>query len=483
MAGIIRFGGYVPRRRLQRSVVYGANAWFAPGLRGLSKGERAMANWDEDSVTMAVEACRACLGDHDRFEVASLIMASTSFPYADRQNSGIVKEALALPDAIAAVDIGQSQRAGTSALIQGLHAAGAGVTTLVVGSDMRRARPASEEELINGDAAAALLLGPGPGVARLVGSYSETVDFVDHFRSADAAFDSSWESRWVREEGYQKLAGRAVEAALRHFGIDGAKVDRLIVGIAANGVATGLAKVAGIAPGAVLPNLGDRIGHPGAAQPLLLLAHALETAAPGERLLVVGFGQGVDVLLFEATADIAAAPRDCTVSAALDHGVAEENYLKFLAFTGQLGLELGKRAEFDQKPVLTALYRNRKAVMALIGGRCGKTGAVQFPRSEISVDPADPLVGTQEDHPLADRHARILTFTADNLTYTPDPPNYYGMIEFEGGGRMLAEFTDVDPELIEVGAPMRMMFRIKAEDQNSGFIKYFWKAVPAAGER
>ena len=56
------------------------------------------------------------------------------------------------------------------------------------------------------------------------------------------------------------------------------------------------------------------------------------------------------------------------------------------------------------------------------------------------------------------------------------------MIDFEGGGRMLAEFTDVDPENVYVGAPMRMMFRIKARDDRSGFVKYFWKAVPAAGK-
>jgi hydroxymethylglutaryl-CoA synthase len=142
---------------------------------------------------------------------------------------------------------------------------------------------------------------------------------------------------------------------------------------------------------------------------------------------------------------------------------------------------LGKRAEFEQKPVLTALYRNRKGVLGLVGGRCTRTGTVQFPRTEISVNPNEAAIGTQEDYPLADKTARIFTYTADSLTFTPDPPNYYGMIEFEGGGRMLAEFTDVDPKRIHVGAPMRMMFRIKGTDERSGFIKYFWKAVPAAG--
>ncbi len=61
MTGITAFGAYIPRRRLQRKAVAQANAWFAPNLAGGAKGERAMANWDEDALTMAVEAARDCL--------------------------------------------------------------------------------------------------------------------------------------------------------------------------------------------------------------------------------------------------------------------------------------------------------------------------------------------------------------------------------------------------------------------------------------
>ena len=61
MVGIKAFGGYVPRRRLPRSVIVEANGWFNAGIKGYSKGERSMCNWDEDALTMAVEACRDCL--------------------------------------------------------------------------------------------------------------------------------------------------------------------------------------------------------------------------------------------------------------------------------------------------------------------------------------------------------------------------------------------------------------------------------------
>ena len=75
----------------------------------------------------------------------------------------------------------------------------------------------------------------------------------------------------------------------------------------------------------------------------------------------------------------------------------------------------------------------------------------------------------------------IASWSADNLIYTPDPPAYYGMIDFEEGGRLMMDFADVQPNSVEVGSPMRMVFRVKDHDTVRGFNRYFWKARPAAG--
>jgi uncharacterized OB-fold protein len=210
-----------------------------------------------------------------------------------------------------------------------------------------------------------------------------------------------------------------------------------------------------------------------------MLARVLEDAQPGDCIVVVGFGQGCDVLAFEGTEKLRAHARPRGVSGWLARRKAESNYLRFLAFGGLIDLERGMRAELDQKQPLTALYRNRRTVLGLVGGRDRRTGEVQFPQTPISVASDRAAIAEFDDYPLADRPARILTYTADNLTYTPDPPSCYGMIEFDGGGRMLAEFTDIDPSAIEVGMPMRMSFRIKAVDDRRAFTKYFWKATPA----
>src|SRR5918996_1312043 len=160
MVGIVAYGAYVPRLRLQRQAVYDANKWFAAGLRGLAKGERSMANWDEDSVTMAVEASRDCLTSHKAEDVRSLYFASTTQPFKDRQNAGVIGTALSIEQNLLASDVGGP--------------------ALVAAADKRLARVASSNELNYGDGAAALLCGTENTIANLVGHHSVSMDFVDH---------------------------------------------------------------------------------------------------------------------------------------------------------------------------------------------------------------------------------------------------------------------------------------------------------------
>ncbi len=474
--GILAFGAYIPRRRLQRAAIHAANKWFAPGLAGLAKGERAVANWDEDAVTMAVEAARDCLTGIDRATVDGLTLASTTLPFADRLNAGIVKEALTLGDATRATDAAGSLRAATSALLAAFES---DRTQLCVAADLRKARAASEGELMQGDGAAALLVGRGDVIARVLATHSVTSDFVDHFRRAGATFDYGWESRWIRDEGYTRLLGGAIGDALAAAGIAAETIDHLVVPVSVRGVAAGLAKKLGVRAEAVADALQATVGDTGTAHPLLMLAAVLEQATPGQRILVAGFGQGADVLLLETTDALARLPRRRGVQGHLAARQPDDNYQRFLFHRGLVELERGMRAELDQKQPGSTLYRHRKAVLGLIGGRCTKTGTVQFPRSDISVNPNDRAVGTQEDYPLADRPARIVTYTADSLSYSPDPPTYYGTIDFDGGGRLVAAFAEASAADIEVGRAMRMVFRINAVDEQRDFIKYFWKAVPA----
>ena len=479
MVGIHAFGGYVPRLRLPRDAAFAATGWFAPGFKNLAKGERSFCAWDEDAVTMAVEAARDCLADRDRSSIARVVLASTSHPFADRQNSTIVKEALFLSDTTGTLDISGSKRSATSALIDAFHAvAGGAGDTLCIAAERNRHRPGSEAEFNSGHGAASVVVARGDGCARLIGTHSVSVDFVDHFRKEGEVFDYDWEARWVREEGYGKIVVSTIAGALRKFGIDAGMVDHFLLGSAMPKIGDHVAQRVGIRPDAVVDTLGSILGDAGAAQPLILLSHVLERAIPGQCIMLVGFGSGCDVILLETTAAVAGVVPVRGVGGYLEARDPVANYVKYLAHSGLLELDRGMRAELDQKPILTAQYRERKSVLGLVGGRCRQTGAVQFPKSPISVSRDARAIHTQEDYPLAELPAKIASFTVDHLMFSPAPPAYYGNIEFEGGGRMLAEIVDVGEAGLEVGMPLRMVFRIKAIDDRRGFSQYFWKAVP-----
>src|SRR4029434_6403850 len=119
-----------------------------PGLKAKARGERSMCNWDEDAVTMAVEAARSCLATAPAAPEA-ILFASTSAPFADRQNAGVISTALSLGEDIASIDVTSSQRAGVSALIQGFAAVQSGLykSALMVTADKRRTKAASPGEL------------------------------------------------------------------------------------------------------------------------------------------------------------------------------------------------------------------------------------------------------------------------------------------------------------------------------------------------
>ncbi len=474
MVGIVAVGAYVPLLRLQRAAMAEATAWFNPALAGRAKGERALANWDEDTLTMAVEAARDCLWDRDRSGIDKVILASTSLPFADRLNAGVIKEALNLPDGLGALDITGSQRAGTSALLAALES---GRPTLCVASERRLAKPASEAEFVNGDAAAAFLVGNQDPVAEFLGSHSTTLDFVDHFRPTDRPYDYEWEGRWVRDEGYRKLIPPAVAEALKALGLEAAAVDHFIAALPVAGLDRSLANDLGIRPEAVCASLRDTLGFAGAAHPLVLLAQVLETARPGALIVLLAFGQGCDVLVFRVTDAAAGRSEALGVAGWLARRRPEMNYLKHLSFSGAVTLDGGMRAEIDLRQSPSMLYRERKTILSFVGGRCRETGTVQYPKTAVSVARNARLVNTQDDYPMAELRAEIVSFTADRLAYSPDPPSCYGIVAFEGGGRMMADFSDVDPDALAVGQSMRMMFRIKRQD-GAGFKHYFWKAVP-----
>ncbi len=470
--GIIGVGGYLPRLRLDRAAVAAAHRWMAPGLKSNAKGTRSMINWDEDVLTMAVEAGRSVLGRFPVGSVGNLTLASTTLPFADRLNASVLAAALGLDAQLSSMDAAGSLRCGSSALLRALRG-DSGATSLIVASERRIPTPASTGELLAGDGAAAIAVGHGEPLAVLRGSASETIDFVDHFRASGRDGDYGWEERWVREEGFLKLVPPVIRRALAEAGLQADQVDAFLMPAALMKVNQVVAKKAGIRPEAVADTLFETCGDTGAAHPLLMLARELESAPAGRKIVLVQFGSGCDVIVLETVGQ----GRAATPAPWLTPGRVESNYFKYLSFTNQLALEWGMRAEMDNKTALSAAWRGEEMVNRFAGGKCSACGTVQFPKSRVCVNPECTAVDTQQSHVLLDEAAKVRSFTCDWLSYKPCPPFLFGHVEFASGARVMMEFTDCEPDELAVGVPLRMVFRIKDADSQRGFKRYFWKAT------
>ena len=179
MIGIAAYGAYVPKYRLGRDTL----GWN-------STQERAVANFDEDSVTMAVAAGQESLRGKDRQAVDGLIFATTTPPYAEKQCAAIVATALDLRRDLFTADMTDVLRAGTSALKTALDAvrAGSARQMLVIAADHRQGSPRGDTERNSGDGAAAFLVSDAGVVASLIGFHSVSENMLDNWRSAGDPF-------------------------------------------------------------------------------------------------------------------------------------------------------------------------------------------------------------------------------------------------------------------------------------------------------
>ena len=479
-AHITGIGAWIPRLRLARATIARATAWASSGANARAKGARAVCNWDEDAITMAVEAGRLAIADARRgqtdFSIASLGLASTTLPFASRDDAGLVAAALDAESMTATLNLTGSLRAGTNALIQACLAAR---PALVIASDARVAQCASSQEMAYGHGAAALCLtphaAPDAAIASVLGCAQVAVDFVDHYRMAGQTFDYALEERWIRDEALLRFPLQTIQRALQAAGVEAGQVDHLVMPGPGAAIKR-IAQNAGLGNATLADTLHADCGDTGTAHPLLMLAQVLEQAAPGELIVLAAFGQGVDAVVLRVGAR-AARPRSQAVATALSRRCDEADYVRYLSHAGLVNVDFGMRAERDNRTAQSVAWRKRRATTAFVGGRCASCDTVQFPLARVCVNPACRATDTQQEYRFADSLGRVKTCTEDWQAYSARPPYIYGNVAFAEGGNLFMEFTDLAAGELAVGDPVRFVFRIKDVDKLRGFRRYFWKAA------
>lgn len=472
MAGITSYGAYVPYYRLSRKEI--ARAWDSyPG-----DGYRAVANCDEDTITMAVEAVIDCLRGFKRDIVDGLMFATTTPAFMEKSSASVIAKATDLKPDLFTLDCGGSLRSGTSALklANDMVKAGSQKNVVLAAADCRLAPPNSGAENDFGDGAAALMVGDKNVIAEIEGVYSYTEEFTDRWRRANDEFVKSWEERFVNTQGYNRLLTTTVSNALKAFKLKPDQVSKLVFPAHAKISHTRcqMVKACGFTSAQVQDPLFDDIGNTGVAHPLQMLVAALETAQPGDRILLVSYSDGGDVFNLRVTEQITKIQgkrRGIKDHLATTKDLA--NYGRYLLFRGLVSREYEAPAPVPYAS-LPREWREQNSIISLHGSKCRKCGEVQFPVERVC-----PKCLSKDDYDevsLAQTPAVIYTYNKDFATPTSDPPNSMCQVDFKGGGRIQCIMADRDPNELEIGMPVEMVFRRFHEEKD--IIHYYWKARP-----
>ncbi len=468
MRGILGAAGYVPYWRLDRGAI--AETFGSGGGRGT----RSVASYDEDTTTMAVEAGRLALRSAGDVRPAALWFTTVAPAYLDKTNATTIHAALRLDASVPALDFGGAIRSGVGAFATAL----AGTEpVLVIASDQRDGLPTSADEAAGGDGAAAVLVGSetdGSLIAELLGTASATEEFVDRWRSPGERRSKVWEERFG-ETKYVPLVEQAWNAALKAAELTPDTVDRVIITGAHARAVRAVTNRLGVAKEAAVDARATTVGFTGAAHAALVLADALEQAAPGEVLAVISLADGADVLLFRATDALGSYTPARTVAAQIEGG-ADLPYGRFLSWRGVVTLEPPRRPEPDRISASVA-GRTEDWKYGFVGSRDRSSDALHLPPARISrvgdaLDEMDPA-------PMSDVAGTIATFTVDRIAYSPSPPIVFAVVDFDGGGRLPIELTDVLADGVQMGDRVEMTFRRLSS--GDGIHNDFWKARPIRG--
>jgi hydroxymethylglutaryl-CoA synthase len=467
--GIIGAGGYVPYRRIDRSEI---TTFFGSGG---GRGTRSVASYDEDTTSMGVEAARFALRSAPAgAEPQALWFATANPAYLEKTNANVIHDALRLDQSAPAIDTGGAVRSGIGTLRAALDGRG---TALVVTADMRGGLPTSTDEAAGGDGAAALLVGDddaGPVIAELVGAGSATEEFIDRWRTPGDATVKQWEERFG-ETKYLPLGEQAWNAALKAAEVSPEQVGRFVVSGTHARANRSIKNRLGTAKEAAVDDLSTSVGNTGTAQAGLLLAAALETAEPGQIVALVSLVDGADVLVFRVTDAIASYTPARPVATQVEQS-AGLPYGRFLAWRRVVTLDPPRRPEPDRISAAVA-GRTREWKYAFVGSRDESSGALHLPPARVSREGG--AIDEMQQAPMSDVPGTIATFTIDRIAYSPSPPIVFAIVDFDEGGRLPIELTDVEVDELQLGTRVEMTFRrLFSAD---GLYNYFWKARPIRG--
>ncbi len=477
MIGISAMGIYLPAYRLTKEVIEQTPHQKASGR------ERTVANYDEDALTMGVEASMECVENYERTWEQSLegraweglFFVSASSPYREKQVASILSSVLEMNRSAPVMDLSGNLRGGLTAIELGktlLKEKSSGGNVLVVASEKRPTEPGSHEEQAFGDGASAVLLGQKNVLATLEAHAAVNVNFPHFWRRENDRYVHSGDTRFVENYGYLPSMGEAIRSLLDKTGLSASDIAKLVVSTPDPRLAQRLARSLDFNPETQLADIFFKsIGDTGSAQVFVSLENVLAKSRPGEMSIIAGYGDGAEAILLKTTENVLRMGAHRRVEAYLKRRRPLSKYSKYLHFRDIVG-----ESSYDAFSSLALLWREEKQNLRLYGTRCQRCGVIHFPRRRVcdKCGAKDEM----EDFKLS-RRGRIYTYTNDYVYIDPDAPEGLAAIDLEDGGRFFGQLTDINPEDVKIGLDVELCFRKLHDGQE--IPNYFWKARPVLG--
>jgi hydroxymethylglutaryl-CoA synthase len=465
--GITSYGFYVPVYRLAQEEI--ARAWKTRA----KGGERAVAKYDEDAITLAACAVLDCAKDVEQID--GLFFGSTTAPYEEKQAAAIIGAIADMSRETRTADFAGSLRSGTIALAAAIDAVKSSALSnaMVAVSDVRNGACKSQFEQQLGDAAVAFTIGGSDVVAAFEGYFSLFSEIYDSWRPECSTFVQSWEERFVVTEGYMAAMEKVISGIMQRYELttkDFAKVvlygpDKRSHGALARKLGFDLETQ-------VQDPLFDLIGNSGATALPMMLVAALSEASPDDRILVVNYGDGADAFVLKVTEHISFFQQKGKLKERLTNKTYID-YERYLTWRNLVPFDQPRRPEL-RSPAAPCLWRERKSVLALYGSKCKQCGTVQYPPQRICAQCRSK--DDFEYYKLSDKKGEVFTYALDSLTAAVEQPAIIGVVDFNGGGRLACEVAECEPSEIHIGMPVEMT--VRKVGRTDVIQNYFWKARP-----
>ncbi len=465
MIGIVAYGAYIPMYRISRDTI--AKAWGQPSMGG----EKAIANYDEDSLTMAVESVFDCLGGSRPMTIDGLFFSSTTAIYKEKQVATLISTVVDMAREIRTTDFTDSLRSGTAALRAAIDAvqSGSAKNIMVTASDSRLAEPGTVLEQNFGDGAAAFLIGDSNVAVSIEGTYSISDEFTDFWRKERDIFVRSGDERFILTHGYMKNMSDSITGIMRKYGMKPADFSKVILYCPDRRSYLDLARRLNFDIKNQLQDpLFTTVGNTGTALVFMVLVAALEEAKPGDKLLLASYGDGSDAFILEVRKEIENIKDRRGIKGYLQSKRMFPSYEKFIKFRN-----LFQEAPFEPWSSNVMVWRDRRQILQHYGTKCKRCGIIQYPMRRVCLK-----CRAKDDYEYIklSKRGKILTWTKDHLFPIPDPPLIMAVVEMEDGARFYGHMTDCDPDIVEIDLPVELTFRWFHEAL--GQPNYFWKSRP-----